>query len=144
MANSNVILYADKASKSSLDGYYPEKLLLEINDELYSTEFEDYKMAIKTVRNLDEAMSHISKYSSRHSEAIISNSAQNIEQFMNEVDAAVVSANASTAFTDGAQFGFGAEIGISTQKLHARGQMGLAELCSYKWLVKGNGQVRTE
>jgi len=142
LAKSHVILYADKASKAILTGCYPEKLLFEVDDELYSTEFEDYKMAIKTVRNLDEAMNHISKFSSKHSEAIISNNAQNIERFMNEVDAAVVYANASTAFTDGSQFGFGAEIGISTQKLHARGPMGLAELCSYKWMVKGRGHVR--
>jgi glutamate-5-semialdehyde dehydrogenase len=110
LAKSNVVLYADVSAKAILNGYYPEELLFEVNDELYNTEFEDYKMAIKTVRNLDEAMSHISKYSSGHSETIISNNTQNIERFMNEVDAAVVYANASTAFTDGAQFGFGAEI----------------------------------
>jgi len=127
-----------------LTGCYPEELLLEVNDKLYSTEFQDSKMSIKTVSNLDEAMNHILKYSSKHSEAIISNNAQNIERFMNEVDAAVVYANASTAFTDGSEFGFGAEIGISTQKLHARGPMGLTELCSYKWLVNGSGQVRTK
>ncbi|MDP4201713.1 MAG: glutamate-5-semialdehyde dehydrogenase [Bacteroidota bacterium] len=144
LAKSNVILYADKASKSILTGCYPEGLLFEVTDQLYSTEFEDYKMSIKTVSNLDEAISHISKYSSKHSEAIISNNVQNIERFMNEIDAAVVYANASTAFTDGSEFGFGAEIGISTQKLHARGPMGLAELCSYKWMVRGNGQVRLQ
>ncbi len=142
LAKTNVILYADKAAMSNLSGCYPKELLHEVNDELYNTEFEDYKMSIKTVSNLDEAIDHISKYSSKHSEAIISNNAQNIERFMNEVDAAVVYANASTAFTDGSEFGFGAEIGISTQKLHARGPMGLAELCSYKWQVKGSGQVR--
>lgn len=144
LAKSNVILYADKVAKSILTGCYPEELLFEVTDELYSTEFEDYKMSIKTVSNLDEAMNHILKYSSKHSEAIISNNAQNIEQFMNEVDAAVVYANASTAFTDGSEFGFGAEIGISTQKLHARGPMGLTELCSYKWMVNGSGQVRAK
>jgi glutamate-5-semialdehyde dehydrogenase len=144
LAKSNVILYADKAAISILTGCYPEELLFEVNDQLYSTEFEDYKMSIKTVSNLDEAMNHILKYSSKHSEAIISNNAQNIERFVNEVDAAVVYANASTAFTDGSEFGFGAEIGISTQKLHARGPMGLTELCSYKWMVNGSGQVRAK
>jgi glutamate-5-semialdehyde dehydrogenase len=99
-------------------------------------------MAIKTVENLEAALEHIANYSSKHSEAIISEDAGNIQIFLNSVDAAAVYANASTAFTDGAQFGLGAEIGISTQKLHARGPMGLEELTSYKWIVQGNGQVR--
>jgi glutamate-5-semialdehyde dehydrogenase len=99
-------------------------------------------MAIKTVTDLDAALAHITAHSSKHSEAIISEDAAHIEQFLNSVDAAAVYANASTAFTDGGQFGLGAEIGISTQKLHARGPMGLEELTSYKWLVRGNGQVR--
>jgi glutamate-5-semialdehyde dehydrogenase len=100
------------------------------------------KLAIKTVNSLDAALDHIAQYSSKHSEAIISEDNTNIQRFLNEVDAAAVYANASTAFTDGAQFGLGAEIGISTQKLHARGPMGLDELTSYKWIVKGNGQTR--
>ncbi|RZK54595.1 MAG: gamma-glutamyl-phosphate reductase, partial [Pedobacter sp.] len=91
----------------------------------------------------DEALDHIANYSSKHSEAIISEDANHITQFLNQVDAAAVYANTSTAFTDGAQFGLGAEIGISTQKLHARGPMGLEELTSYKWVVQGNGQVRS-
>jgi glutamate-5-semialdehyde dehydrogenase len=99
-------------------------------------------MSVKTVKNLDEALEHISDFSSKHSEAIISEDAKSIEKFLNAVDAAAVYANASTAFTDGAQFGLGAEIGISTQKLHARGPMGLDELTSYKWVVRGDGQVR--
>jgi len=99
-------------------------------------------MAIKTVDSLDEALDHIAQYSSKHSEAIISENEQHIAEFLNRVDAAAVYANASTAFTDGAQFGLGAEIGISTQKLHARGPMGLNELTSYKWIVKGEGQTR--
>jgi glutamate-5-semialdehyde dehydrogenase len=99
-------------------------------------------MAIKTVTTFKDALDHIAHYSSKHSEAIVSENAENIATFLNKVDAAAVYANASTAFTDGAQFGLGAEIGISTQKLHARGPMGLAELTSYKWVVRGNGQVR--
>jgi glutamate-5-semialdehyde dehydrogenase len=95
------------------------------------------------VADLAEALNHIADYSSKHSEAIISEDAANIAQFLNEVDAAAVYANASTGFTDGAQFGLGAEIGISTQKLHARGPMGLEELTSYKWVVRGDGQVRS-
>ena len=100
------------------------------------------KMAIKTVSDFEEALQHIAQHSSKHSEAIISQNLQHIEDFLNKVDAAAVYVNASTAFTDGAQFGLGAEIGISTQKLHARGPMGLKELTSYKWIVKGDGQVR--
>lgn len=100
-------------------------------------------MAIKTVANLEEAIQHITTYSSRHSEAILSDNPDHIEYFIRNVDAAVVYSNASTAFTDGAQFGLGAEIGISTQKLHARGPMGLRELTSYKWIVQGDGQIRS-
>jgi glutamate-5-semialdehyde dehydrogenase len=100
-------------------------------------------MAVKTVASLNEALEHIAEFGSKHSEAIISEDAANLEAFLNAVDAAAVYANASTAFTDGGQFGLGAEIGISTQKLHARGPMGLEELTSYKWLVRGTGQVRT-
>ena len=101
------------------------------------------KMSIKTVSDLAEAMEHIHQYSSKHSEAIVAEDPQAIEQFLNNVDAAAVYANTSTAFTDGGQFGMGAEIGISTQKLHARGPMALPELTSYKWIVRGSGQVRT-
>jgi glutamate-5-semialdehyde dehydrogenase len=108
----------------------------------FGTEFLSLKLAIKTVLNLDEAVDHIAAFSSKHSEAIISENPEHINRFLLEVDAAAVYVNASTAFTDGAQFGLGAEIGISTQKLHARGPMGLAELCSYKWVARGNGQTR--
>jgi glutamate-5-semialdehyde dehydrogenase len=111
--------------------------------EHFGTEFLSLKLAIKTVDGLNEALDHIAQYSSKHSEAIISENAANIQTFLSLVDAAAVYANASTAFTDGAQFGLGAEIGISTQKLHARGPMGLEELTSYKWVVIGHGQVRT-
>ena len=109
----------------------------------YGTEFLDYTMAIKTVGSLEEAIRHISEHSSKHSETIIASDQATIEQFLQQVDAAVVYSNVSTAFTDGAQFGLGAEIGISTQKLHARGPMALKELCSYKWIVRGDGQVRS-
>lgn len=108
----------------------------------FGTEFLSLKMAIKTVKGLDEALEHISRFSSKHSEAIIAEDPEILESFLNRVDAAAVYANASTAFTDGNQFGLGAEIGISTQKLHARGPMALSELCSYKWVIKGNGQIR--
>ena len=99
-------------------------------------------MSIKTVSSLDEALDHIHRFSSKHSEAIVAKNSGVIEQFLNRVDAATVYANTSTAFTDGAQFGMGAEIGISTQKLHARGPMALPELTSYKWIVRGSGQIR--
>ena len=99
-------------------------------------------MSIKTVASLEEALEHIAHYSSRHSEAIITDDTVTKETFLKRVDAAVVYANTSTAFTDGAQFGLGAEIGISTQKLHARGPMALKELTTYKWIIEGNGQVR--
>lgn len=121
----------------------PSNLLISKADEShFGTEFLSLKMSIKTVSNLNEALDHIDKFSSKHSEAIVSESQENIDRFLLEVDAAAVYVNTSTAFTDGAQFGLGAEIGISTQKLHARGPMGLKELTSYKWIVRGNGQVR--
>jgi len=142
LAEKEVVLYADEQAYDALTGYYPAKLLHKAEPEHFGTEFLDYKMAVKTVDGLNEALDHIAKFSSKHSEAIIAEDPANIERFLNEIDAAAVYANTSTAFTDGAQFGLGAEIGISTQKLHARGPMGLAELTSYKWVVRGNGQVR--
>ena len=111
-------------------------------EEDYGTEYLDYIISMKTVASVDEAIAHINKYSTRHSESIITENKENLEKFLNEVDAACVYANASTRFTDGFEFGFGAEIGISTQKLHARGPMGLKELTSYKYVIRGNGQVR--
>lgn len=142
LAKSHVYVYADEPSKMILTGRYPSSHLKVATEESYGTEFLDYKMSVKTVDSFDDALAHIFKYSSKHSEAIISDIPENIERFLNEVDAAAVYSNTSTAFTDGAQFGLGAEIGISTQKLHARGPMALAELTSYKWVVKGNGQIR--
>lgn len=142
LATKEVTIYADKPAYRALENNYPAALLKPASDEHYGTEFLSLQMAVKTVNSLDDALAHIAQYSSRHSEAIISNNNEHIERFLNEVDAAAVYANTSTAFTDGAQFGLGAEIGISTQKLHARGPMGLAALTSYKWLVRGAGQVR--
>jgi len=142
LADENVELYADEKSYTVLKASYPVQLLNQAKPEHFGTEFLSLKLAVKVVADLTEALNHIADYSSKHSEAIISEDPDNIAQFLNEVDAAAVYANASTGFTDGAQFGLGAEIGISTQKLHARGPMGLEELTSYKWVVRGDGQVR--
>ena len=111
-------------------------------EEDWATEYEDYIVAIKVVENLDEVIKHIAKYGTKHSECIVTENYSNAQRFLNEVDAAAVYVNASTRFTDGGQFGFGAEIGISTQKLHARGPMGLKELTTTKYVITGNGQVR--
>ena len=135
-------IFADDDAYAALQGSYSPELLHKAKAEHFGTEFLSLKMAIKTVGNFSEALDHIANHSSKHSEAIITEDAANATAFLNKVDAAAVYVNASTAFTDGAQFGLGAEIGISTQKLHARGPMGLQELTSYKWLVKGHGQVR--
>lgn len=139
----DVIIYADKHAYEALFSYYSYDQLKKADDKSFGTEFLDYKMSIKTVTDIEEAINHISKYSSKHSEAIISEDAEAIKLFEKMVDAACVYSNASTAFTDGAQFGLGAEIGISTQKMHARGPMALEELCTYKWLIDGNGQTRS-
>ncbi len=120
---------------------YSDKVM-EATEEDWGTEYLDYIISVKTVENIEEAIGHINKYNTKHSEAIITESYVNAEKFLNEVDAAVVYVNASTRFTDGFEFGFGAEIGISTQKLHARGPMGLKELTSLKYIVYGSGQVR--
>lgn len=142
LKDSHVVIYADDQSYPFLQNHYPAHLLQHATEESFGTEFLDYKMSIKMVKSIDEAVAHITRYSSKHSEAIISEEQTMIEKFQREVDAACVYANVSTAFTDGAQFGFGAEIGISTQKLHARGPMALAELTSYKYLINGDGQIR--
>ncbi|MGI4739150.1 MAG: glutamate-5-semialdehyde dehydrogenase [Janthinobacterium lividum] len=142
LAAAQVQLFADAPALTALAGTYPPALVEEATEEHFGTEFLDYKLAIKTVSDLDAALDHIARHGSRHSEAIISEDPAHIDTFLQVVDAAAVYANASTAFTDGGQFGLGAEIGISTQKLHARGPMGLEELTSYKWLVRGAGQVR--
>ncbi|MDY3070116.1 MAG: glutamate-5-semialdehyde dehydrogenase [Parabacteroides sp.] len=142
LSESNVKIYADDESFLALDGNYPAELLFHSDENSYGTEFLDYKMSIKTVENTDSAISHIGKYSSKHSECIISEDDKLVDIFQRRVDAACVYSNVSTAFTDGAQFGFGAEIGISTQKMHARGPMALPELTTYKYLITGEGQIR--
>lgn len=142
LKEKNVKIYADRHAYEELHGEYPKNLLFEANEDSYGTEFLDYVMSIKTVSDIEDAIKHIDTYSSKHSEAIIANDRAAIDAFTTMVDAACVYANASTAFTDGAQFGLGAEIGISTQKMHARGPMALRELCTYKWIVEGDGQVR--
>jgi len=144
LPESNVVIYADEKAFQALQGKYPVELLESATEESFGTEFLSYKMSVKTVANLDEALDHIATYSSKHSEAIVSENKNVLEIFRKSVDAAAVYCNASTAFTDGAQFGLGAEIGISTQKLHARGPMALEELTSYKWIVDGDGQIRTK
>ena len=115
---------------------------LPATEEDYASEYLDYIISMKTVENVDEAIAHINKYNTKHSEAIITKNELTAEKFLKEIDAACVYVNASTRFTDGFEFGFGAEIGISTQKLHARGPMGLKELTSYKYQIHGNGQIR--
>lgn len=135
-------VFADDAAYAALTGKYPAGLLHQAEAESFGTEFLSMKMSVKVVRDISEAIAHVERYGSRHSETIVSNNEANVQRYLKEIDAAVVYANASTAFTDGGQFELGAEIGISTQKLHARGPMGLAALTSYKWLVQGEGQVR--
>ncbi|NTW62609.1 MAG: glutamate-5-semialdehyde dehydrogenase [Chlorobiaceae bacterium] len=142
LLEKQVVLFADEASFSALQGFYTDALLHQAEPEHFGTEFLSLKMSVKTVSSIDEALEHIARYSSRHSEAIIATDPETTATFLKRVDAAVVYANTSTAFTDGAQFGLGAEIGISTQKLHARGPMALKELTTYKWILEGNGQTR--
>ncbi|MGD9556391.1 MAG: glutamate-5-semialdehyde dehydrogenase [Mangrovibacterium sp.] len=142
LPDSKVIVYADEKAYAALQGNYPQELLQPATAESFGTEFLDYKMSVKTAASFEEALEHISTYSSKHSEAIVTEDENRKELFRKMVDAAAVYCNVSTAFTDGAQFGLGAEIGISTQKLHARGPMALEELTSHKWLIDGDGQIR--
>ncbi|MDR1407209.1 MAG: glutamate-5-semialdehyde dehydrogenase [Tannerella sp.] len=142
LADRRVVIYADEPALAALSGQYPAALLQPAMPESYGTEFLDCKMSIRTVSSTEKALAHIALYSSKHSESIISESPETLRLFERKVDAACVYANVSTAFTDGAQFGFGAEIGISTQKLHARGPMALPELTTYKYVIEGNGQIR--
>lgn len=139
---SNVTIYADEESYEALIDNYPAELLKHATDECYGTEWMDYKIAIKTVASMEEALLHIAKYGSGHSECIITENEKAASYFQQTVDAACVYVNAPTSFTDGGQFGLGAEIGISTQKLGARGPMGLQEITTYKWLITGHGQIR--
>lgn len=142
LKDKNVILYADKQSHHVLSNHYPASLLHKACSDDFGQEFLSHKLAIKTVASLEDAVQHIMHHTSGHSEAILAEDEQAINAFLNQVDAAVIYVNASTAFTDGGEFGMGAEIGISTQKLHARGPMALEALTSYKWIIHGNGQVR--
>ena len=142
LQENNVLIYADEPAYSALDGQYPAALLKHATEESCGTEFLGYTMAIKTVPSMEEALEHIRKNSSKHSECIITEDEDRASLFTRAVDAACVYANVPTSFTDGAQFGLGAEIGISTQKLHARGPMALEEITSYKWIIRGNGQIR--
>ncbi len=142
-SDSGVIIYADDKAYLALDGKYPAELLQKATSDSFGTEFLSYKMSIKTVDSFDDALLHITRYGSKHSEAIISENISRIHLFFKSVDASSVYANASTAFTDGSEFGLGSEIGISTQKLHARGPMALEALTTWKWIIEGNGQIRS-
>ena len=142
LKDSRVIIYADPQAYQALEGHYPAELLEHAKAESFGTEFLDYKMAVKTVKSFEDALGHIQENSSKHSECIVTENGERAALFTRIVDAACVYTNVSTAFTDGAQFGLGAEIGISTQKLHARGPMGLEEITSYKWVIEGDGQTR--
>lgn len=143
LAKKHVEIFADESSYKVLaDSSYPENLLHRATVKSFGQEFLSYKLSVKTVRCVKEAVSHIMKYTSGHSEAILAEEKATIHYFLDNIDAAAVYVNASTAFTDGGQFGMGAEIGISTQKLHARGPMSLEALTSYKWIILGDGQIR--
>ena len=144
LSESHVIIYADEPAYQSLRGHYPIELLQHATDDSFGTEFMDYKMAIRTVSSVEEALQHIDLYGSGHSECIITDNESTARAFQSQVDAAGVYWNAPTSFTDGAQFGLGAEIGISTQKLGARGPMALEEITTYKWIIEGDGQIRAK
>jgi glutamate-5-semialdehyde dehydrogenase len=136
LSSANVVIHADDETRALFAPAVPA------TEEDWHTEYHDLDLSVKIVANLDEALEHIAKYSTKHTESIITESHENAERFLAEVDASTVMVNASTRFTDGGEFGFGAEVGISTQKLHARGPMGVLELTSTKWLVRGAGQTR--
>jgi glutamate-5-semialdehyde dehydrogenase len=140
-AKAGVEMHGDKRTLTILKSSPSLKLVSSV-DEDWGKEFLSLVAAVKVVDSLDEALAHIEHYGSGHSEAIITEEYQGAIRFLNEVDAACVYVNASTRFTDGGQFGLGAEVGISTQKMHARGPLGLKELTSYKWIIFGSGQVR--
>lgn len=142
LAEKEVEVHGDEKVMQIADGYVKKELLVPATEEDWGREYLDYKISAKVVSSVDEAIAHINKYNTGHSEAIITENYSNAEKFLNEIDAACVYVNASTRFTDGFEFGFGAEIGISTQKLHARGPMGLLALTSTKYIIYGNGQIR--
>jgi glutamate-5-semialdehyde dehydrogenase len=141
-AHKDVIIYADSKAYAHLKGKYPQKLLRHARRDSFGTEFLSYRMAVKTAGSFEEALDHIAEFGSKHSEAIITENNDRIRLFFSLVDASSVYSNTSTAFTDGGEFGLGAEIGISTQKLHARGPMALEELTTYKWTIEGNAHIR--
>lgn len=144
MADKHVEILADSRAAASLKGYpYIKEVKAEEEEGVFSTEFMNYRMGVKTVNSLDEALAHIARFGSGHSECIITADAAAAHRFQQMADAACIYWNAPTSFTDGAQFGLGAEIGISTQKLGPRGPMGLEEITTYKWLIEGEGQVRS-
>ncbi|MBQ2879057.1 MAG: aldehyde dehydrogenase family protein, partial [Anaerotignum sp.] len=136
LQDKKVEIRGDEATRKLVDGSVPA------TEEDWGTEYADYILSTRVVKDIDEAIEHIRTYSTGHSEAIVTENYTNAQRFLNEVDAAAVYVNASTRFTDGGQFGFGAEIGISTQKLHARGPMGLKELTTTKYIIYGDGQIR--
>ena len=142
MADKNVVIEADDQAYAALDGKYPSSLLEHATDDSFGKEFLAYRMSVKTVPSFEDALMHIRVNTSHHSECIVTENAEHARKFQQYIDAACVYVNVSTAFTDGAQFGLGAEIGISTQKMHARGPMGLEEITTYKWLINGDGQTR--
>ena len=142
LSESDVIIYADAPAYEALEGSYPAALLQHSTADSYGTEFLDYKLAVKTVPDVEAAVAHINTVCTMHSECIVAECDKAKSYFARAVDAACVYINAPTSFTDGAQFGLGAEIGISTQKLHARGPMALREITTYKWIIEGEGQIR--
>ena len=143
LAEKGVKLHADSEAYHVLEGHYPSQLLALVTADIWHTEWLSMQMGIKTVGSIEEALDHISTYGSGHSESIVTEDIEKQHQFQTMVDAACVYVNAPTSFTDGGQFGLGAEIGISTQKLGARGPMALEEITTYKWLIEGRGQVRS-
>lgn len=142
MAARNVVIEADEPAYKALDGRYPAGLLEHATPDSFGKEFLAYRMSVKTVDSFEDALMHIRRYTSHHSECIVTQNEEHARLFQQYTDAACVYVNVSTAFTDGAQFGLGAEIGISTQKMHARGPMALEEMTTYKWLINGDGQTR--
>jgi glutamate-5-semialdehyde dehydrogenase len=142
MAAKNVVIEADEQAYKALEGRYPAGLLEHATAESFGKEFLAYRMSVKTVDSFEDALMHIRRYTSHHSECIVTENPEHARLFQQYTDAACVYVNVSTAFTDGAQFGLGAEIGISTQKMHARGPMALEEMTTYKWLINGDGQTR--
>lgn len=142
LSEKNVEIHADADARKALTGHYPDELLKDADEDTYATEWMDYKMGVRTVDSIDDAIDHIARYGSGHSECIITDDDAAASHFQQSVDAACVYVNAPTSFTDGAQFGLGAEIGISTQKLGPRGPMGLREITTYRYFINGTGQTR--